>query len=163
MGRDFSYERLVWALKTAQLYDEVHALPHGLKTRLVPMGQNVSIGMRRRIMFARTIIGKPKLLILDECFGGIEESVKLDLIHALYNEKSWTIIDIAHDAELIRRSEMIYVLKDGKILEQGTPFDLALKEGTLFEGLFPEMVRQTREEKAAIEMAVKSVQLNITK
>ncbi|MFN3638445.1 MAG: peptidase domain-containing ABC transporter [Chloroherpetonaceae bacterium] len=163
MGRDFSYERLVWALKTAQLYDEVYALPHGLKTRLVPMGQNISIGMRRRIMFARTIIGKPKLLILDECFGGIEESVKLDLIHALYNEKSWTIIDIAHDAELIRRSEMIYVLKDGKILEQGTPFELALKEGTLFENLFPELVRQTREEKVAIDMAIKSVQLNITK
>ncbi len=163
MGRDFSYERLVWALKTAQLYDEVYSLDDGLKTHLVPMGQNISIGMRRRIMFARTIIGKPKLLILDECFGGIEESVKLDLIQALYSEKSWTIVDIAHDAELIRRSEMIYVLKDGKILEQGMPFELALKEGTLFERLFPELVRQTREEKAAIEMAVKSVQLNITK
>ncbi|MFQ3598654.1 MAG: ABC transporter ATP-binding protein [Chloroherpetonaceae bacterium] len=163
MGRDFSYERLVWALKTAQLYDEVYALDDGLKTRLVPMGQNVSIGMRRRIMFARTIIGKPNVLILDECFGGIEESVKLDLIHSLYCESCWTIIDIAHDAELIRRSEMIYVLKDGKILEHAPPFELALKDSSLFAQLFPELVRQTREEKAAIEMAVKSVQLNITK
>lgn len=163
LGRDFSYETLVWALKTAQLYDEVFALPQGLKTKLVPMGQNVSIGMRRRIMFARTIIGKPKALILDECFGGIEESVKLDLIHSLYSEKSWTIIDIAHDAELIRRSEMIYVLKDGKILETGTPFELALRENSVFATLFPELVRTTREEKAAIELAVKSVQLNITK
>ncbi len=163
MGRDFTYEQLVWALKTAQLYDEVYSLPDGLKTHLVPMGQNVSIGMRRRIMFARAIIGKPRLLILDECFGGIEESVKLDLVHSLYQEKSWTIIDIAHDAELIRRSEMIYVLKGGKIVESGMPFELALKEGALFSELFPELVRQTREEKAAIEMAVKSVQLNITK
>lgn len=163
MGRDFSYEHLVWALKTSQLYDEVYSLPDGLKTRLMPMGQNVSIGMRRRIMFARTIIGKPNVLILDECFGGIEESVKLDLIQALYREKCWTIIDIAHDAELIRRSEMVYVLKDGKILEQASPFELALKEATLFEKLFPELVRQTREEKATIELAVKTVQLNITK
>lgn len=163
MGRDFSYERLVWALKTAQLYDEVYALNNGLKTRLVPMGQNVSIGMRRRIMFARTIIGKPNILILDECFGGIEESVKLDLIHSLYCESCWTIIDIAHDAELIRRSEMIYVLKDGKILEHAPPFELALKDNSLFAQLFPELVRQTRQEKEAIEMAVKSVQLNITK
>ncbi len=163
MGRDFSYERLIWALKTAQLYEEVFALADGLRTRLVPMGQNVSIGMRRRIMFARAIIGKPSILILDECFGGIEESVKLDLIHALYQEKNWTIIDIAHDAELIRRSEMVYVLKDGKIIESGTPFELALKDDSLFGQLFPELVRQTREEKAAIEMAVKSVQLNINK
>ncbi len=163
MGRDFTYEQLVWALKTAQLYDEVYSLPDGLKTHLVPMGQNVSIGMRRRIMFARAIIGKPRLLILDECFGGIEESVKLDLVHALYQEKTWTIIDIAHDAELIRRSEMIYVLRGGKIVESGLPFELALKDGSIFSELFPELVRQTREEKAAIEMAVKSVQLNITK
>jgi ATP-binding cassette subfamily B protein len=163
MGRDFSYERLVWALKTAQLYDDVYALDDGLKTHLVPMGQNVSIGMRRRIMFARTIIGKPNVLILDECFGGIEESVKLDLIHSLYCESCWTIIDIAHDAELIRRSEMIYVLKEGKILEQAPPFELALRDTSLFAKLFPELVRQTREEKEAIETAVKSVQLNITK
>ncbi len=73
MGRDFSYEQLVWALKTAQLYDEVYALQHGLKTRLVPMGQNISIGMRRRIMFARAIIGKPRLLILDESFGELKK------------------------------------------------------------------------------------------
>lgn len=163
MGRDFSYERLVWALKTAQLYDDVYALDDGLKTHLVAMGQNVSIGMRRRIMFARTIIGKPNVLILDECFGGIEESVKLDLIHSLYCESCWTIIDIAHDAELIRRSEMIYVLKEGKILEQAPPFELALRDTSLFAKLFPELVRQTREEKEAIDTAVKSVQLNITK
>lgn len=163
MGRNFTYEQLVWALKTAQLYDEVDSMPKGLKTHIVPLGQNVSMGMRRRIMFARTIIGKPNVLILDECFGGLEESVKLDLIQALYCESCWTIIDITHDAELIRRSEMVYVLKDGKILEQGPPFELALRENTLFEQLFPELVRQTREEKAAIEMAVKSVQLNITK
>lgn len=163
MGRDFSYERLVWALKTAQLYDEVLALPKGLKTRLVAMGQNLPIGMRRRIMFARTIIGKPNLLILDECFGGIEESVKINLIHSLYKEKNWTIIDIAHDAELIRRSEIVYVLKDGKIVESGSPFELALREDSLFERLFPELARQTREEKEAIDLAVKSVQLNLPK
>lgn len=163
MGRDYPYERLVWALKTAQLYDEVLALPKGLKTRLVAMGQNVSVGLRRRIMFARTIIGKPCALILDESFGGLEESVKLDLIHALYKEKCWTIIDIAHDAELIRRSEIVYVLKDGKIVESGSPFELALREGSLFERLFPELARQTREEKEAIDLAVKSVQLNLPK
>lgn len=163
MGRDFTYERLVWALKMAQLYDDVYGLDNGLKTRLVPMGRNVSIGMRRRIMFARTIIGKPNVLILDECFGGIEESVKLDLIHSLYCESCWTIIDIAHDAELIRRSEMVYVLKEGKILEQAPPFELALRNTSLFAELFPGLVRQIREEKEAIETAVKSVQLNTTK
>jgi len=158
MGRDFPYEQLVWALKTAQLYDELQALPDGLKTHLVPMGQNVSIGIRRRIMFARAIIGKPRLLILDECFGGVEESIKLDLIRALYQEKGWTIIDIAHDAELIRRSEMVYVLKNGEIAESGAPFELAARERSLFSELFPELVRQTRAEKEAIEMAVKSIQ-----
>jgi ATP-binding cassette subfamily B protein len=160
MGRDFTYDQLVWALKTAQLYDEVHSLPHGLKTQLTPMGQNFSIGMRRRIMFARAIIGKPNILILDEAFGGLEESMKLDLIRSLYCEKCWTIIDIAHDADLIRRSEMIYVLKDGKIMENAPPFELSIRENTLFEKLFPELVRQTRSEKEAIEMAVKSVQLH---
>jgi ABC-type bacteriocin/lantibiotic exporter with double-glycine peptidase domain len=164
MGRHFSYDEIVWALKTTQLYDDVMKINDGLHLKLLPQGQNISIGMRRRIMFARAIIDKPNVLILDEAFGGLEERTKLDIIQALYANKHWTIIDISHDAELIRRSEKVFVLSEGKIMEAEScsPRELATeRSNTIFSQLFPDLVRQLCAERVALDLAEKSVSLNL--
>jgi ABC-type glutathione transport system ATPase component len=115
-------------------------------------------------MFARAIISKPNVLILDEAFGGMEESMKLDIVKALYSEKNWTIIDISHDAELIRRSECVYVLDKGRIVvgETCAPLELAQKSNTLFGELFPDLVRQLCQEKVTTDLAEKSIKLTIS-
>ncbi|ACF12488.1 ABC transporter-related protein [Chloroherpeton thalassium ATCC 35110] len=147
MGRAFDYEQMVWALKISQMYDDIRAMPNRLKTPIISAGRNLPGGLIRKIMIARAIIGKPKVLILDEAFGGMEENTKLELIRSLYSESSWTIIDISHDAEVIRRSEPIYVLHDKRIVETYMAGDLATKKDTLLGKLFPDLARQIIEER----------------
>jgi len=162
MGRHFSQEQLDWALKTAQIYDAIRALPDRLDTMLTSTGNNVPLGLIRRIIFARVIISKPCILILDEAFGGLEERTKLQLIQSLYAERCWTIIDISHDAELIRRSETVFVLDKGIICEQGSPRELSFRAHSRFAELFPDLVRQVISEKEAMDLADKTIQLRIS-
>ncbi|MCS7012540.1 MAG: ATP-binding cassette domain-containing protein [Chloroherpetonaceae bacterium] len=161
MGRHFPKEQFDWALRVAQMYDAVRALPNRLNTMLTSTGNNVPLGLIRRIIFARTIISKPCILILDEAFGGLEERTKLQLIQALYAERCWTIIDISHDAELIRRSETVFVLDKGRICESGSPRELAFRPHGRFAELFPDLVRQVISEKEAMDLADKTIQLRI--
>lgn len=161
MGRHFSQEQLDWALKTAQIYDAIRALPDRLDTALNSTGNNLPLGLIRRIIFARVIIAKPCILILDEAFGGLEERTKLQLIQSLYAERCWTIIDISHDAELIRRSETVFVLDKGVICEQGSPRELSFRAHSRFAELFPDLVRQVISEKEAMDLADKTIQLRI--
>ncbi|MFN3394188.1 MAG: peptidase domain-containing ABC transporter, partial [Candidatus Thermochlorobacter sp.] len=161
MGRHFPQEQIDWALKTAQIYDAIRALPDRLDTMLNSTGNNLPLGLIRRIIFARVIIAKPCILILDEAFGGLEERTKLQLIQSLYAERCWTIIDISHDAELIRRSEMVFVLDKGIICEQGSPRELSFRANSRFAELFPDLVRQVISEKEAMDLADKTIQLRI--
>ncbi|PIO48793.1 MAG: ABC transporter [[Chlorobium] sp. 445] len=161
MGRHFPQEQIDWALKTAQIYEAIRALPDRLDTMLNSAGNNLPLGLIRRIIFARVIIAKPCILILDEAFGGLEERTKLQLIQSLYAERCWTIIDISHDAELIRRSEMVFVLDKGIICEQGSPRELSFHANSRFAELFPDLVRQVISEKEAMDLADKTIQLRI--
>lgn len=161
MGRHFPKEQFNWALQVAQMYDAVRALPNRLNTMLTSTGNNVPLGLIRRIIFARTIISKPCILILNEAFGGLEERTKLQLIQALYAERCWTIINISHDAELIRRSETVFVLDKGRICESGSPRELAFRPHGRFAELFPDLVRQVISEKEAMDLADKTIQLRI--
>lgn len=110
-----------WALETAQLTEELAKMPKGLKTTLISGGRNLSRGQLQRLLIARAIITRPHLLILDEAFTGIDERDKLSILECLYAEdKHWTIIDISHDPEVVIRSDTIYVLEDGKLVETHT-------------------------------------------
>jgi ABC-type transport system involved in cytochrome bd biosynthesis fused ATPase/permease subunit len=92
-----------------------------LKTPLISGGRNLSRGQLQRLLIARAIVTRPHLLILDEAFTGIDERDKLTILGRLYAEdKKWTIIDISHDPEVVTRSDTIYVLEDGKLVETHT-------------------------------------------
>ncbi len=107
-----------WALEVAQLTEELAKMPEGLKTNLVSGGRNLSRGQLQRLLIARAIVTRPSLLILDEAFTGIDERDKLSILDRLYDrDQSWTIIDISHDPEVVVRSDVIYVLESGKLIE----------------------------------------------
>lgn len=136
-GRTISNEDLNWALKLAKLTDAVRDHPNGLDTMVWTTGENVSYGMRRRILFARMIIGKPDILIIDEAFEGIEDSMKLAMINDLIAWPHWTILNISHDPEVVRCTSIVHVLAGGRIIEQGSPSDLHKMNGA-FTSLFPD-------------------------
>lgn len=144
LGRkNVSSSHLQWAIDSAHLSDDIDDLPEGTKTLLVSAGKNISRGLMQRILIARGIVSRPKLLVLDEAFTGIDEKTKMLLIDEIYSRKyKWTIVSISHDAELVIRSEKVHVLHNGKIVESGAPKDLILKPQSDLALLFPDLARQ---------------------
>ncbi|MBC8125455.1 MAG: ATP-binding cassette domain-containing protein, partial [Candidatus Kapabacteria bacterium] len=136
LGRSVSQEDLQWTLRMAHLSESVRDLSNGLGTLLSATGENLSFGMRRRILFARMILSKPDVLIIDEAFEGIEDGTKLSMLDDLMSWPHWTIINISHDPEVVHRTSYVHVLQDGRISESGSPDELHSKAGT-FCSLFP--------------------------
>lgn len=141
LGRRYiTHEDLQWALEFAHLTDELAKFPQGLQTRLITEGRNLSRGQVQRLLIARAIVSRPALLILDEGFTGIDEKDKLQILDELYNSKyGWTIIDISHDPEVVLRSQLIYVLAQGKIVESGQTEKLLQQRDSEFCTLFPSL------------------------
>lgn len=113
----------------------------GLKTHLLSEGRNISQGQRHRILMARALITSPQLLILDEAFLGMDEQTKLKIIDKLFaKEQPWTILNISHDSEVVARTDYLYLLDQGKIVEHGDTKELANKDSE-FKKLFPELFK----------------------
>lgn len=146
LGRaDISHQDVRWALDAAQFAEDLINLPNGINTILISGGRNLSRGQVQRLLIARAIAEKPKLLILDEAFTGIDEKTKLKIIDELFSPNNpWTVLDISHDAEVVMRSDKVYVLSSGKIAECGTPADLAWRNESEFSTLFPDLATQIR-------------------
>jgi ATP-binding cassette subfamily B protein len=154
-GRDeLTHEDVRWALEMAQLTDDIARMPGGTSTPLVSGGQNLSRGQAQRLLIARALAGRPRLLILDEAFTGIDERTTMRMLDAIYApENKWTIIDISHEAEVVLRSGRVHVLAEGRIVETGTPDELAGHEGSEFAALFPYLSQHLREKQAAAAVA----------
>ena len=138
LGRELPQEQLDWALKLSRLQSELRDLPNGLDTLLPSGGESISYGMRRRILFARMIVHRPRLLLIDEAFDGIEDGVKLDMLRDLFAWKDWTIINVSHDPELVRITSTVCVLDDGAICETASPQELVSRKDSTFSDLFPD-------------------------
>lgn len=138
LGREFHNEDLQWALEVTMLSEDVRELPNGLNTTVFTSGENLSYGLRRRMMFARMILHKPNILFIDEGFDGIEDGVKLKMIDNIMRYDGWTVVNISHDPEIVRRTHYAYVLSKGVITEMGTPAQLCATEGSIFATLFPD-------------------------
>ena len=150
MGRSWiAREDLAWATRLTLLDPIIERLPGGLSYPLVSQGKNLSLGQRQRILIARAIVGKPRLLVLDETFTGIGESNKLIILDALLDKsRPWTVVDVSHDAEVVARGERAFILAEGRIVESGDPRELARRPGSMFAALFTELAKQHRKEAA---------------
>lgn len=144
LGRnDIVHEDLQWALELTNLSGELEKFPRGLQTQLAAEGRNLSRGQLQRLLITRAIVARPQLLILDEGFTGIDEHDKLRILDELYSSQyPWTIIDISHDPELVLRSQTVYVLAKGRILESGNPLELMSQRQCQFMQLFPSLQRR---------------------
>lgn len=140
-----SHQDIRWAIDVAQFSDDLVHLPNGINTVLVSGGRNLSRGQVQRLLIARAIAERPKLLILDEAFSGIDEKTKLKIIESIFGaENIWTVLDISHDAEVVVRSDKVYLLSNGQISESGSPADLAWRTESEFSLLFPDLANQIR-------------------
>jgi ATP-binding cassette subfamily B protein len=93
-------------------------------------------------------VDRPRLLLLDEAFTGIDERTTMRILDRIFApENDWTIIDISHDPEVVLRSNTVHVLAEGKIVETGQPEELASRAESAFAGLFPYLSQRLTQEK----------------
>lgn len=117
MGRPLPHADVRWALATAQLADEIGTLPAGLQTPLPATGANLSASVCTRILCARAIVGRPRLLVVDDALSGLPPDLHRRLLDALWREPGWTLIDLSQDPRLVERSGRTLELRDGRFNE----------------------------------------------
>lgn len=135
-------DALTQVIELVELERDLKQYTHGIQTILSSEGRNISLGQRQRILLARSIIDSPQLLILDEAFGGMDEMTKLKIINKLFDKtRPWTILNITHDAEVVAKTDYVYVLEKGLIKEEGSITNLITDVNSNFTKLFPELSR----------------------
>lgn len=131
---DATEEELLEAARATYVDRFVHSLPDGYDTLITDEGGNLSAGERQLITIARAFLAEPSLLILDEATSSVDTRTELLLQHAMAALRSdRTSFVIAHRLSTIRDADLILVMRDGAIVEQGTHAELLEAKGAYAE------------------------------
>jgi ATP-binding cassette subfamily B protein len=119
-----------WALEVSQLKDEITRFPQGLDTPIGTRGMSISGGQKQRLALARALVGKPKILILDDCTSALDSRTEAALWERLHEVMpGMTAILITHRPDTLERADNIFVLEEGKVIESGRHHQLMAAEG----------------------------------
>ncbi len=133
---DATEQEIIAVAQKANAWEFISTFPEGLNTVVGERGIKLSGGQRQRIAIARAILKDPAILILDEATSSLDAESEKVVQEALYElMRGRTSIIIAHRLATIRDVDCIYVLGDGKIIEQGTHEELSLLEDGLYNNL----------------------------
>ena len=138
-------EDVIRAAKVAQLHDHIDSLPDGYDTWVGERGATLSGGQRQRLSIARSILIDPPVLILDDSTSSVDVQTERMIHQAMVNVmKNRTTFVIAHRLSTVREADLIVVLKDGQIAEQGTHDELLAVNG-IYQNIY-ELQLQPQEE-----------------
>ena len=129
-------EEVIEAAKQSNCWEFIKNFPDGLDTIVGERGIKLSGGQRQRVAIARAILKDPSILLLDEATSSLDaesERVVQEALNKLMEGR--TSIIIAHRLSTIREVDKIFVLNEGKIVEEGTHDSLSVKEGGLYNSL----------------------------
>ena len=108
----------------------IYDLPQGLETQVIEKGENFSTGQRQLLSFARTVLHKPQIMILDEATANIDTETEVVIQDSLEKMKNiGTMLMVAHRLSTIQHSNKIFVLAKGEIIESGNHQELLKKRG----------------------------------
>ena len=134
LSRDDAWQ----AAELAGIADDIRAMPMGMHTVISEGSGGISGGQRQRLMIARAIVPKPRILMFDEATSALDNITQKQVSEALDSMKSTRIV-IAHRLSTIRHCDRILVLDNGKIKEDGSYDELLHKDG-----YFAELVERQR-------------------
>lgn len=130
---DATEEEIVAAAKAVNAHDFIMKLDKGYDTELSERGGGLSIGQKQLLAFARTMVSDPKILILDEATSSIDTKTELlvqeGIEHLLAGRTSFVI---AHRLSTIQKADRIFVIDDGKIIEEGNAAELMVRRGAYY-------------------------------
>ena len=128
-------EEVIQAAKAAHVHRFIQTLPGGYNMELNEEASNVSQGQKQLLTIARAILADPKILILDEATSSVDTRTE---------EMIQKAMDIAHRLSTIRDADLILVMKDGDIIEQGNHEEL-LAKGGFYADLYNSQFESTTE------------------
>ena len=119
--------------KMANIFDFISALPKKFETSIGERGLMISAGQRQRIIIARVLARKPKLLILDEATSALDNKSELEIQSVIEGLKGKiTVIIIAHRLSTVLNADKLIAINKGKVIETGSPSDLLKNENSYF-------------------------------
>lgn len=115
----YNDDYIIDLLKKTNLYNLFRRLPSGLNHNLGEKGLNLSGGEIQRVGIARALVGDPKVIILDEATSSLDTFTENKILDEIYNFKDKTIISVAHRIGTLKKSDIIYRVDNGKIIDSG--------------------------------------------
>ncbi len=130
-------EEVVKAAKAAKIDNYIEHLPEGYNTLLSDDGVNISKGQKQLITIARAMLADAPMLILDEATSNVDSRTEHQIQDAMYKlMEGRTCFVIAHRLSTVRNADIILVLKDGDVIEQGSHDELMEKDGGFYRALY---------------------------
>lgn len=130
----FTHEEIRKACKYVNADSFIDKLPNGINEELIEKGENLSQGQRQLLSFARTVLHKPQILILDEATANIDTETEVLIQESLEKMKNiGTMLVVAHRLSTIQHADKIIVLSNGEIIEEGNHQELLKKKGYYYK------------------------------
>ncbi|KAI5838996.1 MDR efflux pump ABC3 [Morchella snyderi] len=130
-------KEIIQAARDAYLHDFVSSLPDGYNTLCGNRGIGLSGGQKQRLSIARALIRKPRILLLDEATASLDSDSERIVQRALEGVdreiRQMTTVAVAHRISSIKNADVIFVLNEGRVVEQGTHDTLIRKRGMYYE------------------------------
>ena len=139
---DAKMDEIIRAAKIAKIHDFISSLPNGYDTIVGEKGVTLSGGQRQRIALARALLLDPKIILLDDPVSNLDAETEKRLVEDLKEIiKGRTALIVSQRLSLVKLTDRVIVIKDGRIIEEGKPSELVKKGGA-----FSEMIRAIGEE-----------------
>jgi ATP-binding cassette subfamily B (MDR/TAP) protein 1 len=127
-GRQPSQADLEEACKLSNIHDTITAMPDGYDSDCGPNGDRLSGGQKQRLAIARALVRKPQILLLDESTSALDAESERLLQDGLEKAtRSMTVVAIAHRLYTIRKADVIFLIEEGRCVDQGTHAQLVLR------------------------------------